>query len=369
MKICFIVSEIFSFGRYGGFGKLVRDMGTELLKKGVDVYAVTWRGKKQRKVEKVDGITVYSFPYNPLDSITSHLSSYMESLPIYKAIDADIYVSIELQISTYIAQKAEKKKKHVVWFQDPYDEQAYKDMGTVDKNYEWNFKRKMQFYTTIGILRHVCQKVDLFLTQAKTYTPTVKRLYKIHKEISFMPNPVKIYNENIRKSPEPTVCFLGRWDPQKRVELFLKLAKKFPHITFIALGKGHNPKADVKLRKKYRKIKNLQMPGFVTEDEKHQILAKSWILINTSIREGLPISFLEAMAHKTAILSYVNPDKLASKFGYWTRKGDFERGLKRLLKDDLWVRKGEKGFEYVKRFHSINTVVKNFLHNLIEIKD
>jgi len=369
LKICFIVSEIFSFGKYGGFGKLVRDVGTELLKKGVDVYAATWRGKEQRKVEKVDGITVYSFPYDPLDSISSHLSSYMESLPIYRAIDADIYVSIELQISTYIAQRVEKNKKHVVWFQDPYDEQAYKDMETVDKNYKWNFKRKMQFYTTIGLLRHVCQKVDLFLTQAKTYTQMIKRLYKIRKEILFMPNPVKIYNENIKKSPDPTVCFLGRWDPQKRVELFLKLAKKFPHINFIALGKGHDAKVDAKLRKKYGEIKNLRMPGFVTEEEKHQILADSWILINTSIREGLPISFLEAMAHKTALLSYVNPDKLASKFGYWAKSENFEQGLQQLLKDDLWVEKGRNGFEYVKRFHNMNRVVTNFLQNLTKIQN
>ncbi|KXA91339.1 hypothetical protein AKJ64_04790 [candidate division MSBL1 archaeon SCGC-AAA259E17] len=50
MKVCFIVNEIFAFGQYGGFGKLVRKVASGLRERGIDVSAVTWRGEGQGKV-------------------------------------------------------------------------------------------------------------------------------------------------------------------------------------------------------------------------------------------------------------------------------------------------------------------------------
>ena len=65
-------------------------------------------------------------------------------------------------------------------------------------------------------------------------------------------------------------------------------------------------------------------------------MEKSWILINPAIREGLPNSYLEAAAHQTAILSYVNPDDFASRFGFHAATDNFEEGLTTLLKNNYW---------------------------------
>jgi glycosyltransferase involved in cell wall biosynthesis len=179
-----------------------------------------------------------------------------------------------------------------------------------------------------------------------------------------MPNPVRIPDGPIKKAAIPTVCFLGRWDPQKRVELFFRLASKLPDIQFIAIGKSNFPEIDRELRKKGAGIKNLEMPGFVSEDEKSQILEKSWVLANTSVREGLPFNFLEACAHKTALLSYANPDNFAGQFGYWAAFEDFEGGLKELLRDDLWKERGEAGYKHVCKVHAIDRVTDRLLNML-----
>lgn len=42
------------------------------------------------------------------------------------------------------------------------------------------------------------------------------------------------------------------------------------------------------------------------------------ILVNTSIHEALPITFLEALAYGTLLVSCRNPEDLTSKFGRYT---------------------------------------------------
>jgi len=371
LRICFLVSEIFAFKRLGGYGKLVRMLGSSLAEKGVEVYAVTWRDLGQDEVERIDGITVLSFPYNYRNgSSLSHISSYLQAQPLYRVADADIYHSIEASVETYLAEKIMPNQKHIIHFQDPYDEKAYREMSTVDPAYDWSTRKKLQFYSTITLLRKACQRADKLCTQAKCFIPRVRRLYNLdNDEIDFLPNPVEIPQQKIEKAPKPTVCFLGRWDPQKRVHMFLELAKRFSEVNFIALGKGHNEEADRALRAKYRNIPNLTMPGFVSEAEKSRILSGSWIMVNTSIREGLPIVFLEALAHKTAIISHVNPDNFSTRFGYYAKNGDFESGLKYLLQNDLWEKKGREGYAYVSKVHDAHRVIDQYIavyKNLLE---
>jgi len=373
MRVCLITNEVFGLGRYGGFGKLTRMLGQHLVKRGVKVSVVSWRAPKQKEIEYVDGMTIFSFPYQPSNSISllpSHILSYLRSIPFYRIADADIYQSIELQTSTYVAQEAMPDRRHIVWFQDPYNEKTYREMSLVDREFEWNVNMKIRFYSTLSLLRIACNRSDGLFTQAQCFTPIVKRLYQPKKEVLFLPNPVEIPKVKIEKSCEPTVCFLGRWDPQKCVEKFFQLAKRFPKIKFIAMGKSHDKMTDVRLRRKYRKVLNLEMPGLVSDVEKEYILSKSWILANTSIHEGLPITFLEALAYKTSILSYVNPDKFAERFGYRIKENSLdclEEGLKTLLKNDLWKEKGEQGYKYVKETHEVNKVIEKWIKVYKEI--
>jgi len=92
------------------------------------------------------------------------------------------------------------------------------------------------------------------------------------------------------------------------------------------------------------------MTGFVDQfaSTRHsEILGKSWIMVNTATREALPNSFLEASAHRCAILSAVDPDGFASKFGYHAERDDFAEGLRFLLEDGRWRSRGESGGRYV----------------------
>ena len=83
--------------------------------------------------------------------------------------------------------------------------------------------------------------------------------------------------------------------------------------------------------------------------------------MNTSAREGLPNTFLEAAANKCAILSHSDPDGFASHFGYHASKGELASGLEHLLAKCEWKRAGERGHNYVSRTFGIEPAMARHL--------
>jgi len=369
MRVCFITSEVFLGRRRGGFGRLVRVVGRELVKRSFNVSVICWRGPGEDPVVELDGMEILSYPYDfTAHSSLKHLIGYRKVIPLIKKADADVYLSIDCMVETYLAQKVMSDRKHVIWVQDPFDWDDYKLLGSIDPNYRIN---KLKFWATIKLYERAYKRADLILTQAKYYIPKIARLYHVNPDkVIYLPNPVEHIPDasSINKSKEPTVCFLGRMDPQKRYWLFFELAKNFPNIEFVAVGKPNILYEELYKRivERYRGLKNLRITGFVGEKEKSKILSRSWILCLPSIREGLPIAFLEALAHKCALLSSVNPDNLVTMFGYHTKNDDFNEGVKKLLGDNLWREKGEAGYRYVSRVHSIDKITDKLLE-VIEI--
>jgi glycosyltransferase involved in cell wall biosynthesis len=160
------------------------------------------------------------------------------------------------------------------------------------------------------------------------------------------------------------VVFAGRWIQIKRPELFFRISKQFPDVQFISMGKAESSRRDAQLRCKYGAIVNLDIMGWVDQFRSshfQEILSKSWILINADLRGALSVAFVEAASFGCAILSSINPDGFASRFGYWARMGDFAEGLRFLLNDDKWRYRGEQAYEYVKRFNDINIVTDEYI--------
>jgi glycosyltransferase involved in cell wall biosynthesis len=81
-------------------------------------------------------------------------------------------------------------------------------------------------------------------------------------------------------------------------------------------------------------------------------------MVNASTKEAMPNAFLEAAAHRCAILAALDPDGFSSKFGYFVQKkdggdkyadaDDFARGLAWLLDGDRWREQGQRGYEHVR---------------------
>jgi glycosyltransferase involved in cell wall biosynthesis len=200
-------------------------------------------------------------------------------------------------------------------------------------------------YENNWLVHRAVSQMDAVYTIGRDLVPKVKSMYRLRCEPSFLPTPVAV-PDHIEKAERPTVCYMARLDRRKRPRLFLDLARQFPHVRFIIAGKSRNAGWETTLRRDYGGLPNVEFAGFVDQfnDPRHgAILGQSWVLVNTATREALPNSFIEAMANGCAILSQVNPDDFASRFGHHARNGNFAEGLAWLLAADRWRTQGAQG--------------------------
>lgn len=365
LRVCLIATELQGRGPYGGFGALTHDIALGLAARGADVYVAMPRKQNQPPVERTGDITVLAYP-SPL---YVGLRSALPFAGIFRMIDADIYHSQEPSLGTAVAQAGAPRKKHLVTFQDPRNlhdwriERAHEHLGTRDL-----LKYYLQYQWESG---RAARRADHRFCQAKCIIDKTRRMYHLRESPEFLPNPIRFTDCARPKAERPTVCYVGRWDHRKRPELFLDLAEKSPDVQFIAVGACMNdPARDRQLRERCRGLRNVEAPGWLPEAERGAVLDRSWVLVNTSTRECLPVTYLEAGAHRCAILSHCDADDFASRFGFWAPRGDladFEDGLSRLLTGDRWKEGAERAWEYVRDTHEYNRVIDRHIETYTRV--
>lgn len=187
-------------------------------------------------------------------------------------------------------------------------------------------------------------------------------------ECAFLPNIVNIRAKEVTKCETPRVIFLGRLDPIKRPWLYVELARAFPAVEFLMLGQSHFQGRGAWAATELPR--NVTLLGHVDGGQKIQLLSSAWALVNTSIHEALPTSFLEALACETPVLSCTNAEDVASRFGifagWWGGDGraglpTLAGGLRRLLENErMRAALGQGGRRWVERTHSVSAFLSAF---------
>jgi glycosyltransferase involved in cell wall biosynthesis len=178
--------------------------------------------------------------------------------------------------------------------------------------------------------------------------------------LHFLPNPVSSVATGARPAERPRVAFLGRLDPIKRPWVFVELARRFPRVEFVVLGRAHFAGPGSWLPD--RLPSNVTVLGHVEGESKRSVLGSAWMIVNTSIHESLPISFLEALHCGTPIVSCQDPEGVTSRFGRYVGRIDgsgldaldvFGDALESLLDDDdLRLRLGAEGRAWARANHT-----------------
>lgn len=345
-RVCIVSTEYSGLGSGGGFGVGSRLIAEGLAEKGLEVFVAMPRKEGQGLIQQVGPVTVLSYP----STLYTGLERVRQYAGIYAEINADVYHSQEPSLGTHLAQLAMPHKVHAVTFRDPRSIEDWRkqwgDRGPLGWWHDFRFLR--QYDREVG---RAVRDADGLFTKAWSLAEKAQRVFRLKAQVGFLPDPIKIEVGRVSKGKDPTVCFLGRWDGIKRVGLFLELARQNQNVKFICAGSSTDDvDMDARIRAEARRLRNVELPGWVTGETKAEILGQSWILANTSTKEGLPVSYLEAAADGCAILAHANTDEFATKFGYWARRGDlgdFCEGLSYLLEERRWKSLGDRARQYV----------------------
>lgn len=374
-KIALLINEYFgALGTgFGGYGFLARRLVAKYLNNNdiqVDVLLKTTSrnfGMFARK-HNVDGVNVYEIP-----------KKEWFAKRWLKNQDYDAYLSIETTFDLPVMVEPDKKKKLIFWIQDPRPLSDWDEINTVKLFPEPCYYDQAAYDRVHQLYKDNRIK---FVSQGYFLNDKAKELYRLDNdvEITYLPNPIEIDEQFDVTSytKKDMIIFLGRIESVKRGWLFCEIAKQCPEYDFYMLGQTfYDAERNSEIINQYKDVPNLHFAGHVDGDLKNQYLKDAKILINTSIHEALPISFLEALSYGTLLVSNQNPENLTAKFGIdvGTVLGDgfesvelYVNAVRDIMQNDENRNKlALEAVEYIKQVHNMPRFITDMKHILLEI--
>ena len=112
----------------------------------------------------------------------------------------------------------------------------------------------------------------------------------------------------VARSAIPSLVVLGRLVPHKQVEVALHtaaaLSGELPDLELVVAGQGWWEPRLHKLAQRLGIADRVRFAGFVTEAEKHVLLAHAWVALTPSLKEGWGITIVEAGARGTPTVAF-----------------------------------------------------------------
>ena len=147
------------------------------------------------------------------------------------------------------------------------------------------------------------------VTVSNSSKEEIKKLAKnVFGEIEIV-NP-GIHNDKfltLRKTTEPSFLYLGRLQPYKNIEIavkaFAEVLTKYQTAVLTIAGYGESLESLKKLAVDLGIEESVRFTGRVTEEEKHKLLAESWVMVQPSMIEGWGITVIEANASGTPVIA------------------------------------------------------------------
>jgi glycosyltransferase involved in cell wall biosynthesis len=314
MKVAVVIDEYFGGAgtAFGGFGHLARHIICKYLPSDSIHFDVLLSRKKRKpwqlfpKVHRIDGISVIKPPSLPWLRGWLWLKGY------------DVYLTIECTHDV-VHLDPRPWKRIVHYIRDPRPWYVWRRILAMKLCAEkCFFNPRLNHIVTEAQRRGQVR----FISQGHSLAEYARDLYALSADvrIDYVPNPVA-HDESFDLDSYPKedlVVFLGRLESQKRVWLFCEIARAMPQYQFVVIGKFHrHQKANKAALEPYidGRIPNLQFVGHLEGDAKFDYQKRAKELLNTSIWEGVPQSFLEALSVGTLLVSNLNPEDLTARFG------------------------------------------------------
>lgn len=178
---------------------------------------------------------------------------------------------------------------------------------------------------------------------------------------NFHPSP----QDPIQKPASPVrILWIGNLKPVKRPELFVELAEELATTEGIELAMiGRMPRNGryEDLKRRIDACPNLNAPGELSQEAVNGQLAQSHILVNTSVAEGFPNTYIQAWMRAVPVVALgVDPDGVMTNLKMGYNAADFEALRKHVVtlahESDTRTKMGENARRYALQHHSEKNV-------------
>ena len=301
-KVIFVTS--FFYPTLGGAENHILNIGKELIKLGynIEVYCSDMdRDKRIKKREgEIEGIKIKRFK-NLLKLSFSGLI-FPGLFPAIKNSDADIF--------------------HLHGYRHPYNFIFWFTKKPIFMTAHWPVYKgqRKKIIQLIADIIDVTLGKYMFSKFKKTCVVTdlesswIERFDFKKENIVLTPNCIpeyffKKYNgDNFRKKynlkkDKLTVITMSRLHQSKGIDQLVKIAKYFPEVKFIIMGKDGGFKSHLEMLIRRFNLNNVIITGEITEQEKLEAYDGADIFCSPSHYEAFCISILEAMSQGCAVLT------------------------------------------------------------------
>ncbi|MBI9034846.1 MAG: glycosyltransferase family 4 protein [Bacteroidales bacterium] len=281
-----------------------------------------------------------------------------DMISVYDEIDADIYtVPGNSQFSGELAFYCKQRRKKYVFLAGS-DMDCYPELKTEPT--------KMDIYSVPHSLKtYAIENATIHLVQNEWQSRTLKQVFD--RESQIIRNPIDLAKKYPRSKNPKSVLWVGKSDERvKRPSQLFELARRLPDVPFMMILNKGLPETHELCLQEVRNIPNIELIERVPFEEIERHYAAARLLVNTSVFEGFPNTFLQAAKYGVPIVATdVDPGAMLSYHHCGICcKGDFEKFVKsveRFMDDNEFYKQYSDTIEkYVRSYHDKDLVISQY---------
>ncbi len=278
----------------GGAEYVTHEFAKELVRRNHEVIIFTSKSPVLKNIETIDGVTMIR--YGNLYTVHLHACLYyFRHLKNWPDVVIDQFHGIPFFTPLYI------KKCKLAYIHEVAGEIWHTNFKFPLNQIGYIFEKfQFQIYKNIYFLTHSSStKKELI-----TYNVAAEKITVIS------PTVAMLKSKTLSKNKNPTLIYLGRLAPIKRIELLLtatsQLEKIIAHLSVWIVGSGNKDYIQKLIDQvnSSRLGKTIKFFNSVSEIKKYELLQKAWINIHPSIKEGYGLTVVEAARMGTPTIAF-----------------------------------------------------------------
>ena len=367
--VCFVAPStwpIFSGARdipvVGGAEVQQSIIAPELARRGFKVTMVTLdygqddhaqvKGVTVRKMYRPDeGLPVVRFVYPRLTTLWR----------VLKDVDADIYYQrTSAALTGLLAMFCQRHGKKSIY------------SGASDVDFLPG-KQEIGLARDRWLFEYGLKHVDRIFVQNGNQRENVRDHYG--REGVLIPNCYSAPEGAGHADPGGYVLWVASVKPQKRPEMFVEMARRMPQHRFVLIGgpdaSGRGQAYADAIREACAALPNVEYRGFLPFQEADRQFAGARVLVNTSLYEGFPNTFLQAWSRGVPSVAFVDTGSRHEGRPVYEVASDLDDAasrVERLMSDDAhWRAASGRVCQHFRAAHSPDAVLSLYERELMAL--